>query len=84
MDACPGRLNQVSVYIKRTGFFYGQCSELCGVSHGFMPIAITVVDYDLYCTTLRLLLAGLPSKEGLSQAEKLAQWQDAIVKIKER
>jgi hypothetical protein len=38
-----------------------------------------------YCTTLRLLLAGLyPSKEGLSQAEKLAQWQDAIAKINER
>ena len=36
MDACPGRLNQVSIFIKRKGTFFGQCSELCGVQHGFM------------------------------------------------
>jgi len=40
IDACPGRLNEVSLYIKRVGLFYGQCSEICGVNHGFMPIAI--------------------------------------------
>lgn len=39
-DAVPGRLNQVMVFIKREGVFYGQCSELCGVSHGFMPIEV--------------------------------------------
>jgi cytochrome c oxidase subunit 2 len=44
MDACPGRLNQTSLFIKRTGLFYGQCSELCGVNHGFMPIVIEAVD----------------------------------------
>lgn len=36
----PGRLNQVTTFIKRIGKFYGQCSELCGAGHGFMPIAI--------------------------------------------
>jgi cytochrome c oxidase subunit 2 len=35
-DAVPGRLNQMSIYIKRQGVYYGQCSELCGVNHGFM------------------------------------------------
>ena len=40
MDAVPGRLNQVMLYIKREGVFYGQCSEICGVNHGFMPIKI--------------------------------------------
>jgi len=40
LDACPGRLNQVSTFIKREGTFYGQCSEICGVNHGFMPIVI--------------------------------------------
>jgi cytochrome c oxidase subunit II len=40
VDAVPGRLNQLSVYINRPGMFYGQCSELCGVNHGFMPISI--------------------------------------------
>lgn len=40
MDAIPGRLNQVFLYIKREGVFYGQCSELCGVNHAFMPIVV--------------------------------------------
>jgi cytochrome c oxidase subunit 2 len=40
MDACPGRLNQVSLFINRPGLFYGQCSEICGVNHAFMPICI--------------------------------------------
>jgi cytochrome c oxidase subunit 2 len=44
LDACPGRLNQTSLYIKRPGTFYGQCSELCGVNHGFMPIAVVGLD----------------------------------------
>ncbi len=43
IDACPGRLNEVSTFIKRPGVYYGQCSELCGVNHGFMPIALLVV-----------------------------------------
>ena len=43
-DACPGRLNQTSLYIKRPGTFYGQCSEICGVNHGFMPIAVVGID----------------------------------------
>ena len=48
MDACPGRLNQVSIFIKRKGTFFGQCSELCGVQHGFMPIVIESISYEDY------------------------------------
>ena len=44
VDAVPGRLNQASLYIKNTGTFYGQCSELCGVNHAFMPIEVYVVN----------------------------------------
>ncbi|MBC8302497.1 MAG: cytochrome c oxidase subunit II [Pelagibacterales bacterium] len=40
VDACPGRLNQLNLYIKRAGLFFGQCSEICGVNHGFMPISV--------------------------------------------
>ncbi len=40
VDACPGRLSQVPLTIKRHGTFYGQCSEICGVNHGFMPITV--------------------------------------------
>jgi cytochrome c oxidase subunit 2 len=43
VDACPGRLNQTSLFIKRSGTFFGQCSEICGVNHGFMPIVIKTV-----------------------------------------
>ncbi len=47
-DAVPGRLNQVFAKIQREGVFYGQCSELCGVNHGFMPIVIKAVSFDEY------------------------------------
>nr|WAX37271.1 cytochrome c oxidase subunit 2 [Auzakia danava] len=40
VDANPGRLNQTSFYINRPGIFYGQCSEICGANHSFMPIVI--------------------------------------------
>lgn len=40
VDACPGRLNQANLFIKRYGLFFGQCSEICGVNHGFMPIVV--------------------------------------------
>ena len=44
LDACPGRLNQNTFFIKRPGIFYGQCSEICGVNHGFMPISVAALD----------------------------------------
>nr|WIL79837.1 cytochrome c oxidase subunit II [Omadius sp.] len=40
LDATPGRLNQVSFTSSRTGLFYGQCSEICGANHSFMPIVL--------------------------------------------
>ena len=40
VDACPGRLNQINFMINRVGFYFGQCSEICGLNHGFMPISI--------------------------------------------
>lgn len=52
IDATPGRLNQTSVYITREGVFYGMCSELCGVYHGFMPIAIEAVSLEKYLSWL--------------------------------
>jgi cytochrome c oxidase subunit 2 len=48
IDAVPGRLNQTSMFIKRKGVFYGQCSEICGVNHGFMPIVIEALPLDEY------------------------------------
>nr|DAZ91278.1 TPA_asm: COX2 [Gammarus wautieri] len=42
-DAVPGRLNQLMFSIKRPGIFYGQCSEICGSNHSFMPIKIEAI-----------------------------------------
>jgi cytochrome c oxidase subunit 2 len=47
-DAVPGRLNQASLFIKREGVYYGQCSELCGVNHGFMPIVVNGIEMDKF------------------------------------
>nr|YP_009706289.1 cytochrome c oxidase subunit II [Cyclommatus strigiceps vitalisi]ASF90502.1 cytochrome c oxidase subunit II [Cyclommatus strigiceps vitalisi] len=49
IDATPGRLNQISFLINRTGIFFGQCSEICGANHSFMPIVIESIS-PLYFT----------------------------------
>jgi cytochrome c oxidase subunit 2 len=48
IDAVPGRLNQTSVLIERQGVYYGQCSEICGVQHAFIPVVIEAVDLPNY------------------------------------
>lgn len=52
VDAVPGRLNQVVSQASNLGVYYGQCSEICGVSHGFMPIKINVVSLSDYYNLL--------------------------------
>ena len=47
-DAVPGRINETWFKADRTGTFYGQCSELCGIKHAFMPITVNVVSEDEY------------------------------------
>lgn len=42
-DAIPGRLNQLRFLCSRSGVFYGQCSEICGANHSFMPIVVESV-----------------------------------------
>lgn len=54
LDAVPGRLNETFIYINRVGHFYGQCSEICGVKHAFMPIEVYGVEiksFKNYCAT---------------------------------
>jgi len=48
LDGVPGRLNQLSLFIQREGVYYGQCSEICGVNHAFMPIVVEAVSLDKY------------------------------------
>lgn len=46
IDAVPGRLNQTSVIVIRAGTFYGQCSEICGTYHAFMPVVLRATDQE--------------------------------------
>nr|NP_066558.1 cytochrome c oxidase subunit II [Sigmops gracilis]BAA82488.1 cytochrome oxidase subunit 2 [Sigmops gracilis] len=46
MDAIPGRLNQTTFITSRPGIFYGQCSEICGANHSFMPIVVEAVPLE--------------------------------------
>ncbi|HEX7872600.1 MAG TPA: cytochrome c oxidase subunit II [Sphingobium sp.] len=48
IDAVPGRLNEKTFTIDRPGLYYGQCSELCGARHGFMPIAVEALPQDKF------------------------------------
>jgi len=47
IDAVPGRLNQTVLHVWVPGVYYGQCSELCGVGHGFMPIKLEFVEINI-------------------------------------
>ena len=54
MDAYPGRLNQTKFLAHRSGLYYGQCSEICGANHAFMPICVeirSIKDFLLYLDT---------------------------------
>lgn len=48
VDAIPGRLNQIRLIINRPGLFYGQCSEICGANHRFMPITVEAISINSF------------------------------------
>nr|WMV00492.1 cytochrome oxidase subunit II [Kikihia longula] len=52
VDAVPGRLNQMSMLISRPGVSYGQCSEICGANHSFMPIVIESISMKMFISWL--------------------------------
>lgn len=53
VDACPGRLNQLKVASHRPGVYFGQCSEICGANHSFMPIVVEIVSASDFIRWLR-------------------------------
>ena len=59
-DAIPGRINETWFKVDKPGLYYGQCSELCGIKHGFMPITVEVVskaDFDTWIEDAKALYA---------------------------
>lgn len=71
MDTVPGRTNESWIKVTKPGVYYGQCSELCGVNHGFMPVAVKVVSKEEF-------------KKWTAKAKKeFANAKDAPVKVVE-
>lgn len=77
-DAVPGRINEVWFKANKVGLYYGQCSELCGKDHAFMPIAVRVVDEAQYNTWLTAARSDLPAANKALMAEIEAQTAVAV------
>ena len=71
-DAVPGRINETWFKADRTGTFYGQCSELCGIKHAFMPITVNVVSQEEYNQWLERAKVEF-AKEEINNNIKLAK-----------
>nr|QLY89943.1 cytochrome c oxidase subunit II [Brachycentrus maculatus] len=52
-DAVPGRLNQVNFFVNRPGIFFGQCSEICGTNHSFMPIMMESISSNMFINWIK-------------------------------
>lgn len=66
VDATPGRLNQIGFLCNRTGLFYGQCSEICGANHRFMPIVLESISPKYFIKWIKTLsLDNLKASIGL-------------------
>ena len=77
MDAVPGRLNETWFKAEKTGTYYGQCSELCGIRHAFMPIRIEVVskaDFALWVEEAQSEYAEIDNADAMVAS---AEFQDA-------
>ena len=70
-DGVPGRLAELWFKAEREGVYFGQCSELCGKDHAYMPITVKVVSQEAYDTWLDSAIAeygGTPREEDLALA----------------
>jgi cytochrome c oxidase subunit 2 len=75
-DAVPGRINETWFKADRTGTFYGQCSELCGIKHAFMPITVNVVseeDYNNWLEDAKVKFAKEEISNNIKVAKKIKE-----------
>ena len=75
-DAVPGRINETWFKADRTGTFYGQCSELCGIKHAFMPITVKVVsqeDYNKWLEKAKVEFAKEEISKNIKVAKKIKE-----------
>nr|YP_009995469.1 cytochrome c oxidase subunit II [Ochthebius scopuli]QNP09924.1 cytochrome c oxidase subunit 2 [Ochthebius scopuli] len=55
IDATPGRLNQINFFMNRAGLFFGQCSEICGANHSFMPIVLESISPKFFIKWISMM-----------------------------
>ncbi|MHA1527836.1 MAG: cytochrome c oxidase subunit II [Alphaproteobacteria bacterium] len=70
IDAVPGRINETWFRAEETGIFFGQCSELCGLNHSYMPIVVEVVsqeDYDAWVQTQQAMNGAVATKLAVAE-----------------
>ncbi|MGC6512758.1 MAG: cytochrome c oxidase subunit II [Parvibaculales bacterium] len=77
MDAIPGRLNETWFRAEKTGTYYGQCSELCGIRHAFMPIMVKVVEQEEFAAWVEEAKVEFAKIEPIDGAVRLANAGDA-------
>lgn len=77
MDAVPGRVNETWFNADKVGVYYGQCSELCGTKHGFMPITVRVVEPEKFAAWVKEAQAKYA---GASQPVQFASVSPAVVR----
>nr|ASU53106.1 cytochrome oxidase subunit II [Periphyllus sp. ZMIOZ 14726] len=53
IDAIPGRMNQINLFMNRPGMYFGQCSEICGINHSFMPIQIESINLNKFISWIK-------------------------------
>ncbi|MCL9999197.1 MAG: cytochrome c oxidase subunit II [Erythrobacter sp.] len=78
MDAVPGRLNEKMLTIKQPGVYYGQCSELCGARHGYMPIAIEALPPAEFAAWVKAQGGSMPGEAASEAAPAVRPAADAV------
>ena len=78
-DAMPGRVNETWLRINAPGIYYGQCSQICGTNHGFMPIEVRAVPMEQFKAWSALMKTDAPKAMAMIQQETLQYGQKTIV-----
>jgi cytochrome c oxidase subunit 2 len=77
LDAVPGRLNETSFIIEKPGLYFGQCSELCGARHAYMPIAVEAVSPEVFARWVASKGGKMPAPKG-APASATAAGNDSV------
>jgi cytochrome c oxidase subunit 2 len=81
LDAVPGRINEKVLFVEKPGVYYGQCSELCGAKHGYMPIAVEALPRDKYNAWVLTHAGGLIDGKKPASAAAASGAADAVPAI---